>query len=870
MKKKNAAAGILAGVLACSLVGGGYSLLGASADVVGKTDPDWIAKSNASAKYAEEGFTNIKGDFSWGHCAITSGKYKFDGLTIEMDFTSANNLADEVTGFALGPSTNSYFGVESSFAVTHRQGLFGQNRLWVGTNHDTAGTSLAYSDTELTQNTFGLDKSMVMNNVTHSHYKFTFESESDTAYKLTIAMPLSLQAIWESNANYTKDETNAYVVTYLSKEAIAPSLDADGYTRVMIGGFRNDNAGQYDVNVKIEDDDIREYKQVTVSAAREKVEAYRQAEITDETTFVTAMELREAALSAVNGLKAREKAEMTEEIETIDAAYKTNETVQTVVKGLVQAKIDAAKADFDGFWTTESTLTEEAYTAAKGKIAAAKAEYNGKKALLGAEQSEELQNGLNSLDYALDKASVLQWIIGYENAVDALDVTSATIGEEIAAVKALKNAFAGSAVETVLNALEEGDKTAYSARIAAADSALAAKEEGASVAVKTTYLVALEEALEDLSTYSKIRAAFTAKNTLEENVTLTEEDGELYTRYNTGVETLYTALESYVSDAIASVSAALDNQFETLASFASVRSDYNAISLDLLDEEREQTAIVTAAYAVLGEKLKANFWYNIGQTGLSEVVQNDKGVYFEMSPQFPNRINYNKPLDLTKGTEVVVEFTNIAYYNGDKTEDGASKGANNLSINFLSQPNSYKSMASGLNIIIWLFETESSVDIVNGKDQPVAHGVIATPLNGGKLTISLKHGIYEDFVSEEQYAAYILTINGVEIVLSETLAEANGITVSDQSYFSLGSFADYKNDPNCFTLVSVDGESFAKKADTPDNPDNPDKPVPPEQPEKKRGCGSEIGAYSALASCVALAAAGVVLAVGMKSRKRGK
>ena len=162
------------------------------------------------------------------------------------------------------------------------------------------------------------------------------------------------------------------------------------------------------------------------------------------------------------------------------------------------------------------------------------------------------------------------------------------------------------------------------------------------------------------------------------------------------------------------------------------------------------------------------------------------------------------------------------------------------------------------------------MDRANGKDQPVAHGVIATPLNGGKLTISLKHGIYEDFVSEEQYAAYILTINGVEIVLSETLAEANGITVSDQSYFSLGSFADYKNDPNCFTLVSVDGESFAKKADTPDNPDNPDKPVPPEQPEKKRGCGSEIGAYSALASCVALAAAGVVLAVGMKSRKRGK
>ena len=867
MKKKNAAAGILAGVLACSLVGGGYSLLGASADVVGSNAAEW-GNMSANAVYAEDGFVELSGS-GWGCRNWYNEKVKLDGLTIQMNVSGFND--NSFGGFYFANDQNAYFGEGSPITFSHWQNMngWGTNRFSVAANHDAnTNQPLIYTDEACTQAGFGYSADtyvMIMNVVDVTHYTISFESHSDTAYKVRIALS-DADVLHANHPNYESADGSYWCDGYIKKETVASVLDANGCTKLCFA-IPNE-AGIF--GVKLSDDNIRAYESEQVAPAREKVEAYRQAEITDETTFGTAMELRETALSAVNGLKAREKAEMTEEIETIDAAYKTNETVQTGVKGLVQAKIDAAKADFDGFWATESTLTEEAYTAAKGKIAAAKAEYNGKKALLGAEQSEELQNGLTSLDYASDKASVLQWIIGYENAVDALDVTSATIGEEIAAVKALKNAFAGSAVETVLNALEEGDKTAYAARIAAADGVLAAKEEGASVAVKTTYLVAFEEALEDLSAYSKIRAAFTAKNTLEENVTLTEEDGELYTRYNTGVETLYTALESYVSDAIASVSAALDNQFETLASFASVRSDYNAISLDLLDEEREQTATVTAAYATLGEKLKANFWYNIGQTGLSEVVQNDKGVYFEMSPQFPNRINYNKPLDLTKGTEVVVEFTNIAYYNGDKTEDGASKGANNLSINFLSQPNSYKSMASGLNIIIWLFETESSVDIVNGKDQPVAHGVIATPLNGGKLTISLKHGIYEDFVSEEQYAAYILTINGVEIVLSETLAEANGITVSDQSYFSLGSFADYKNDPNCFTLVSVDGESFAKKADTPDNPDNPDKPVPPEQPEKKRGCGSEIGAYSALASCVALAAAGVVLAVGMKSRKRGK
>lgn len=729
-----------------------------------------------------------------------------------------------------------------------------------------AGTSLAYSDAVLTQNTFGLDKSMVMNNVTHSHYTFTFESESDTVYKMTIAMPLSLQAIWESNANYSSDETNGYVVTYLSKEAIAPSLDADGYTRVMIGGFRNDNAGQYNVNIKISDDAVRNYQNETVPAAQEKVEAYRQAEITDETTYNTAMELRETALTAVNGLKAREKAELTEEIETIDAAYKTNETVQTVVKGLVQAKIDEASAAFNAIFTDESTLSAESIAAANAKVQTAEADFDGKRAMFSAQTDAALAEGIAQIKYASQKIAVLEWIVNYETSIEALDVTSANIGEEIAAVKAVKNAFTGGTIETILNALEEEDKTAYTARIAAADGVLATKEDSAAVAVKTTYLVAFEETLDNLNAYSKIRAAFAAKKTLEENITLTEEDGELYTRYTTGVETLYTALESYVSNAIASVSEALDGKFETLSAFAAVRSDYQSISLDLLSEDREQTATVAAAYTALTEKLQANFWYNLGQTGLSEVVQNDKGVYFEMNPQFPNRINYNKPLDLAKGTEIVVEFTNIAYYNGDKTEDGTSKGANNLSINFLNQPNSYKSMADGINIIIWLFETESSVDIVNGKDQSVARGVIATPLNGGKLTISLKHGIYEDFVSEERYAAYILTINGVEIILSDALAEANGIALIDEAYFSFGSFADYKVDPNCFTLVSVDGESLAKKADTPVVPEPPQ----PETPAKKRGCNSQIGAYGALAACFALAAAGVAVTLGVKSRKSRK
>ncbi len=862
MKKKNAAAGILAGVLACSLVGGGCTLLGANADVVGSNAAEWGSMSG-SAVYSEDGFVELSGS-GWLCRNWYNDKVKLDGLTIQMNVS--NFPGNSFGGFYLANDQNAYFGEGSPITFSHWQNMngWGTNRFSVAANHDANGTQLIYTDEACTQAGFGYNGQtfvMIMNIAEVTHYTISFESHSDTAYKVRIALS-DADVLHTSHPNYGSADGSYWCDGYIKKETVASVLDADGYTKLCFS-VPND-AGK--LNVKLSDENIRAYKTEQVAPAQEKVEAYRQAEITDETTYNAAMELRETALTAVNGLKAREKAELTEEIETIDAAYKTNETVQTVVKSLVQAKIDEASAAFNAIFTDESTLSAESIAAANAKVQTAEADFDGKRAMFSAQTDAALAEGIAQIKYASQKIAVLEWIVNYETSIEALDVTSANIGEEIAAVKAMKNAFTGGTIETILNALEEEDKTAYTARIAAADGVLATKEDSAAVAVKTTYLVAFEETLDNLNAYSKIRAAFAAKKTLEENITLTEEDGELYTRYNAGVETLYTALESYVSNAIASVSEALDGKFETLSAFAAVRSDYQSISLDLLGEDREQTATVTAAYTALTEKLQANFWYNLGQTGLSEVVQNDKGVYFEMNPQFPNRINYNKPLDLAKGTEIVVEFTNIAYYNGDKTEDGTSKGANNLSINFLNQPNSYKSMADGINIIIWLFETESSVDIVNGKDQSVARGVIATPLNGGKLTISLKHGIYEDFVSEERYAAYILTINGVEIILSDALAEANGIALIDEAYFSFGSFADYKVDPNCFTLVSVDGESLAKKADTPVVPEPPQ----PEPPAKKRGCNSQVGAYGALAACFALAAAGVAVTLGVKSHKSRK
>lgn len=857
---KKATSGIIAAVLACSLTAGGYSLFAADAEVVGSNAYEW-GTMNTTAKYSADGFVEV-GGAGWGSRAWYKDKVKLDGLSVQMN---VSGFADNsFGGFWFANDGNGYFGDQSPITFSHWQNRenWGTNRFSVASNHDSNGPQLIYQDAECTQAGFGYNEltfNMIMTIVPETHYTITFESHSETAYKVRIALS-DENVLHEAHPNYGTEEGSYYCDGYIKKETIAPVLDENGCTTI---GFSVPNdSGRF--NIKLSDDNIRAYQTEKVAPAIEKVTAYEEAEISDETSFNAAMEKRAAALVAINELKAREKAELTERITTVDAGYKTNATVQTVITGVVQDKIDEAQTAFDGIFADESTLSDASVNAANDKVKIAKDEYADKKAMMSDDNAATVEEGIDAIEYASKKLSVLAWIVSYETSIEDLDIASETIGADIAAVKAVKAAFAGSQVETTLNALAEADKTSYTSRISAADAALSEKEESASEAVKTAYVVAFEESLEDLSTYSKIYAAFEQKDILESSITLTADDGELYTRYNAGVDKLYTALETFVTDAIHSVSTALDGKFATLASFDTVRSDYRAITLELLGEDRDATATITEAYNALGDKLKANVWYDFAQTGLSKVEQNDKGIYFEQpAPAFPARINYNKKLDLTKGTEVVVELTKTAYYNGDTTDGGASKGANNLSINFSNEPNSYKSMSSGINIIVWLFEVESNVQVMSPTDNIMVNGVIATPLDGGKLTISVKHGIYEDFVSEESYPAYIINVNGVELVLSDEIAAMNGVNVNDEVYFSMGSFADYKVDPNCFTLISVDGQSFAAQDGNTDPDTDPDTET---KPAKKNNVGLIVG-LSVAGGVIALGGGAAAVVYVLKKKK---
>jgi hypothetical protein len=219
----------------------------------------------------------------------------------------------------------------------------------------------------------------------------------------------------------------------------------------------------------------------------------------------------------------------------------------------------------------------------------------------------------------------------------------------------------------------------------------------------------------------------------------------------------------------------------------------------------------------------------MNSTNIPVVERNNSGLAVESKVEFPARLNYNKAMDLKTGAEVVVELTSAAYYN-----DGSS--ANNLCFNFLASPESYKSMSDGISIIIWLYPTESNVQIMNYTDTALASGAIATPLDGGTITISVKHEEYYSFVEDTTYWAYVIRVNEAEIVLTKEVLTSNGHDMPDEVYFSMGSFADNKENPNILTLVSANGVEFGLPSEEPECTDHIDE----DADGKCDNCGADV------------------------------
>ncbi len=777
----------------------------AAPTIVGAVDGDWaIGAGTPAMSFAENGYTAVSNLAGWGFRAYYAHLVKFDGL--ELSFRSASNKGDCAGVFFSNVTNSSYFGSDSPFAITYWNELYpDQTRLNFGKDHDYNIASVVYSDPKCTTTGFGVASSMVCSQGEMMGWTIKITSYDDTVYQLKITMTDG--TMWENNANYNADEKSCTV--YLPKASVASILNENGECYVFAAGFPSGTNPGITMEYKIVDDNYTAY--ITSDAvvnAQAAADAYKAAAeaITDAASYDAAMVARAAALAALDGLRSRELAEINLMISSTDAILAANEDIVNIIKKAVSDKLDAAGEAYFAFREDNAGLTADSLAAALALLNDAKAEYAARASMLSEQVKADIDDALAGLDYDHSYATALLWVVTYERNIAAIE-GSTTMVDDIKAAKAYKEAYIGSATETLIASLHDNDKAELEGRITTGDARIVTIETEVLPQLKESYIAAAEGKLTaDLTVKFNIEDAKAAYNEIALFVTITEEDGELYTRYQAIYAALKAAAENYIIAEINAVDALLDSKYTTLDSFIPVRNRFKAISLSFLMEEN---ADIAAQLTALEGKISLNVFYYMNHTGLPAVEQNATGVIIESKVEFPARLNYNEKLDLLAGATVVVEMTSAAYYN-----DGTS--ANNLCFNFLAAPDSYKSMSDGISIIIWLYATECSVQIMNNNDVALAQSSIPTPMDGSNITISVKYQEYYSFVADSTYWAYVINVNGAEIVLTEEVLTSQGYTMSNDVYFSMGSFADDKDENNFMTLVSVNDRTFA---DTPEVPD---------------------------------------------------
>lgn len=817
-----------------------------------------IAGAITAAFSPASGFTKLANFTGWGARTAYAYKVKLDGLKVSFKTKTLNG---DCAGFFLANNfgTSSYFGDGTPIAVTYWNNLYnGQARLNFGRSHDYNAETIVYTSAECTTKGFGVADSMVASQTETMGYEITFNKQSEDVYSVTVRMLAG--SMWGNNANY--DDVAKTCTVYLKTADIGEVVDAEGYTYVYFAGFPSAGNGNpaFDMYAKVEDADLAAYKADKVAAVETKIEEYKTAinAVVDGTTFDASLAAREGVVNAIEELRPNDKVVYGYRLADADALYTKDAGVQANVRNAIAELFTVAKEKIDAMATDEGATEANLRESVKA-VNAAKSNFDVKKSMLTEENQQYFTGLVAEYEYANKYATARIWVISYETKVNAINPESQTVIADITAVKEYKETYAGSTVENIITTqLTETDKATLEGRITAADTELTRLEALFSDEVKEAYLVVLEGALEeDLTLKANIDEAKLAYADLISKVSI-EEGNALYQRFTDAYKTLKQACADYLTAEIRAVTQMLNATYAQLSEFEPVRTRYAQIKLDYLMEE---DAGVAGALTELKTKIEKQAFYYVSTTQVDSVTQNATGLYFEQTPAFPSRLNYDKKLNLVTGAKVVVQLTEAAFYN-----DGSK--ANNLCFNFLGGKGSYKSMSDGISIIIWLYPAESNVQIFNNNDTPLASATIATPMDGANITIEIVYGDYYDFVQDTTYKAYQIKVNEATIVLTPDALTQHGYEVFNDCYFSMGSFADAKDNPNCFTLVSVNDFSFAKTETKPDpekpdpekpdpekpNPENPD----PEKPNKKKGCGA-VALTGVVGVITVVAAAAVVL-----------
>ena len=777
-------------------------------------DAEWVDAwgSGAKVEYDTATGASLFTIVQWGQRAYNENKVKLDGLTVTI--ASTEYKAGTRFGFGFTNVADKYTLNEvTTLNVTWVPYQYdGQNRLYVNSNH--ADGSICYRDQQLMNNTapFGLDNSFVAMGTGDDAYSFTFNLVEDKA-----EANADIWSVTVDVAKGTKFEGQTTPCTvYFSEASIPGILDENGECYVSAWGMENAKP----FALTLDDANKAAYKATTLEAANTAATDYIAAaeSASDADSFNAAMEKRSVLEAAIATLRDNDKIVYNAKLAEGDAALAG---AQDSVKATIQAEYDKVAAAL-AVLEDESAITAANIEAAVAALNNANSVYGNMKEMLTAENDLYFVTLAEEYAYQIDYVNACAWVIAWETEVAALsDLTDDALIDGIVAAKATRAAYEGSAVETLIETvLNAEDKAAMEARIQAVDEAFALIEEASLASVKDSYLTVLENKLTDVDLTIKmnIDEAKSAYEQLCANVEIVEADGDLYTRFTAAYETLKLACEEYTQGEIDGVDKLLASEYSSLSAFKPVREKWMAIDLSYLMEENAE---IEAAYLTTKSAIEENMFYYVNTTGaeVSDVTKTDKGLYFTEPGKHPQRFNYDKELDLVSGVTVTICLEESAFINTDM------KAANNLCFNFLEDADSYKSTSNGISVMIWLFGGESTVKVytkTNERDA-VASFSIPTPIDGSNLVISVSyHENYYWIIEDATMPAYVVSVNEMAVPILETDIIEEGQTESiKKAYFSMGSYMDKYDNPNCYTLISINDTSFATEKDDGGEPTPP-------------------------------------------------
>ncbi len=809
------------------------------------TDAEWVDPwgTGAQMQYDPATDTSYVKMVSWGQRAYNENKVKLDGLTVTM--ASTQHAAGQRFGFGFTNNTNNSYTLSELTTVNIVWVPYqydGQNRLYVNNNH--ADGTICYSDQALTNNNavFGLDKSFVATATADDAYSFTFDLVEDKDGTDSDVWSVTIDVV---RGVKFADQTTPCTV-YFSGAKMPGVLDENGECYVSAWGM--ENAGAF--SLKLEDDNQRAYVSTTLAAVNAVAAEYIAAAgvASDADTFNAAMEKRAALEAAMQTLRDNHKILLSAKLAEGDEALAG---AQDSVKATIQAEYDKAAAAL-AVLEDEAEITPENIAAAVAALENANTVYGNMKEMLTAENNAYFVGLSEDYAYEIDYANACAWVLSWEAEVAGLSgLADDELVSGIVEAKAIRAAYEGSEAETIIvEALNAEDKAALEGRIQAADGALAVIEEANLAAVKDVYLTVFEGKLADVDLTIKmnIDEAKATYNKLIANVEIVAEDGELYTRFTAAYATLKNACEEYVQSEIDGVNTLLNAKYTTLSAFKPVRDKWAVIDLAYLMEENTELA---TAYSSTKAAIEKNVFYYVHTTGaeVSDVTQTEKGLYFTDPGKHPQRLNYDKELDLTAGATITICLEESAFINTDM------KAANNLCFNFLADAGSYKSESNGITVMIWLFGGESSVKVYTKSNETnaVASFNIPTPIDGSNLVIDVSYNEnYYWIIEDATMPAYVVKVNEMAVpILATDIIEEGETECIKKAYFSMGSYMDKYDNSNAYTLISINDVSFAAEKEQPTTPSVPGDSGNNDGGENqdgcnKKGCGSIVTAMPIL------------------------